>query len=167
MVPWHKSILLKHVELQPGLYKPPKDRKVANPTPLGLFAFAYSVFFLGLIQMQVKNIMVPNILVGPALAYGGLVQLLTGMWYAPFSLILLGPLALIPVTDICTREMAIGNTFGATVLSSYGGFWISVAIVFTPGGFEIMPTLEKAGGQGMFYDSFSIYLWVGIIPDQP
>lgn len=28
--------------------------------------------------------------------------------------------------------MAIGNTFGATVLSSYGGFWISAAIVFTP-----------------------------------
>lgn len=26
-------------------------------------------------------------------------------------------------TDICTREMVIGNTFGATVLSSYGGFW--------------------------------------------
>lgn len=80
-------------ELQPGLYKPPKDHKVANPTPLGLFAFAYSVFLPGLIQMQVKNIMVPNILVGPALAYGGLVQLLAGMWYAPFSLVLLGPLA--------------------------------------------------------------------------
>lgn len=58
------------------------------------------------------------------------------------------------------REMAIGNTFGATVLSSYGGFWISAAIVFTPGGFEIMPRLEKTGGQAMFYDSFSIYLWV-------
>jgi succinate-acetate transporter protein len=45
------------------------------------------------------------------------------------------------------REMAIGNTFGATVLSSYGGFWISIAITFIPGGFEIMPSLEKAGGR--------------------
>lgn len=60
------------------------------------------------------------------------------------------------------REMAIGNTFGATVLSSYGGFWISIAIIFIPGGFEIMPALEEAGGgtTTMFYDSFSLFLWV-------
>lgn len=57
------------------------------------------------------------------------------------------------------REMAIGNTFGATVLSSYGGFWISVAITFIPSGFEIMPALEKADGgtTGMFYDSFALF----------
>lgn len=30
------------------------------------------------------------------------------------------------------REMAIGNTFGATALSSYGGFWISYALILTP-----------------------------------
>lgn len=30
------------------------------------------------------------------------------------------------------REMACGNTFGATALSSYGGFWISYAILLTP-----------------------------------
>ena len=29
--------------------------------------------------------------------------------------------------------MAVGNTFGATALSSYGGFWISFAIILTPG----------------------------------
>lgn len=28
--------------------------------------------------------------------------------------------------------MAVGNTFGATALSSYGGFWISYALIFTP-----------------------------------
>lgn len=33
--------------------------------------------------------------------------------------------------------MAVGNTFGATALSSYGGFWISFAIILTPGGFNI------------------------------
>lgn len=38
--------------------------------------------------------------------------------------------------NIC-REMAVGNTFGATALSSYGGFWISFAIVLTPDGFDI------------------------------
>lgn len=29
--------------------------------------------------------------------------------------------------------MAVGNTFGATALSSYGGFWISYALILTPG----------------------------------
>jgi succinate-acetate transporter protein len=33
--------------------------------------------------------------------------------------------------------MAAGNTFGATALSSYGGFWISFGIILTPGGFDI------------------------------
>src|SRR4051794_1661937 len=28
--------------------------------------------------------------------------------------------------------MAVGNTFGATALSSYGGFWIAYAILQTP-----------------------------------
>ena len=28
--------------------------------------------------------------------------------------------------------MAVGNTFGATALSSYGGFWISYALLLTP-----------------------------------
>lgn len=28
--------------------------------------------------------------------------------------------------------MAVGNTFGATALSSYGGFWISYALILTP-----------------------------------
>lgn len=30
------------------------------------------------------------------------------------------------------REMAIGNTFGATALGSYGAFWVSYAIILTP-----------------------------------
>ena len=42
-----------------------------------------------------------------------------------------------------SREMAVGNTFGATALSSYGGFWISYAIIFIPGGFEIIDSIVK------------------------
>lgn len=30
------------------------------------------------------------------------------------------------------REMAVRNTFGATALSSYGGFWISYGILLSP-----------------------------------
>jgi succinate-acetate transporter protein len=35
-------------------------------------------------------------------------------------------------SDMITREMAVGNTFGATALSSYGGFWIAYGILLTP-----------------------------------
>lgn len=68
-------------EFQPGLYRSPKNRKVANPAPLGLFAFALSAFILGCIQMEVRGINQPNIIVGTAIGYGGVVQLLAGMWY--------------------------------------------------------------------------------------
>jgi succinate-acetate transporter protein len=30
-------------------------------------------------------------------------------------------------------EFAVGNTFGATALSSYGGFWLSYAVILIPG----------------------------------
>lgn len=58
--------------------------------------------------------------------------------------------------------MAVGNTFGATALTSYGGFWIAMAITFTPGGFEISQELVKAdnGSMGMFYDSLGLFLMV-------
>lgn len=56
--------------------------------------------------------------------------------------------------------MAVGNTFGATALSSYGGFWISFAIILTPGGFQIVETLESEGGVAAFHDSFGLFLMV-------
>ncbi|KAL4804437.1 GPR1/FUN34/yaaH family-domain-containing protein [Aspergillus unguis] len=120
---------------QPGLYR--QQKKAANPAPLGLSAFGLTAFLLGCIEMQVRDITEPNILVAPAFAYGGVIQVLAGMW-----------------------EMAVGNSFGATVLSSFGGFWISVGIIFTPGGFNIMSSLIEADGgtPGMFYDSLGLFL---------
>jgi len=120
-------------DFQPGLYKPPTS-KFANPAPLGLSAFALTTFVLSCINLGTRGLHEPNIVVGAAFAYGGLVQLLAGMW-----------------------EIALGNTFGATALSSYGGFWIGTAIILTPGGFEIAATLEADSPQP-FLDSFGLYL---------
>ncbi|KAJ5676227.1 hypothetical protein N7462_009124 [Penicillium macrosclerotiorum] len=122
-------------EFQPGLYKSVESRKFANPAPLGLCAFALTTFVLSAINMGARDLTAPNIVVGLAFGYGGLVQLLAGMW-----------------------EMAVGNTFGATALSSYGGFWIAFAIVLTPGGFNIESSIEAAGGAGAFYDSMGLFL---------
>ncbi|KAJ6110624.1 hypothetical protein N7486_002859 [Penicillium sp. IBT 16267x] len=121
-------------EFQPGLYKPVEGRKFANPAPLGLCAFALTTFVLSAINMGASGITEPNIVVALAFGYGGLVQLLAGMW-----------------------EMAVGNTFGATALSSYGGFWLSFAVVLTPGGFQIVESLGGASGHNFNY-SFGLYL---------
>ena len=56
--------------------------------------------------------------------------------------------------------MAVGNTFGATALSSYGGFWISFAIIFTPGGFQIEETIIASGSAKTLYDCLGFYLMV-------
>jgi len=123
-------------EFQPGLYRPTTARKFANPAPLGLSAFALTTFVLSLININVRGVDEPNIVVALAFGYGGLIQLLAGMW-----------------------EMAVGNTFGATALSSYGGFWISFGIVLTPGGFNIVDSYSAAGaGKNDFNNAFGYFL---------
>lgn len=67
-------------EFQPGLYRSTAERKFANPAPLGLSAFALTTFVLSLINLGTRGITGPNIVVGAAFGYGGLVQLLAGMW---------------------------------------------------------------------------------------
>jgi uncharacterized protein len=68
-------------EFQPGLYKSVEGRKFANPAPLGLSAFALTTFVLSLINMGARDITAPSIVIALAFGYGGLVQLLAGMWY--------------------------------------------------------------------------------------
>lgn len=55
-------------------------RNIANPSPLGLSAFALTTFLLSCINMGVLGVSTPSIVIASAAAYGGLVQLLAGMW---------------------------------------------------------------------------------------
>jgi succinate-acetate transporter protein len=74
---------------------------VANPGPLGLSAFALTTFVLS--SANAGLIPDAKIVIGLAFFYGGLAQLLAGMW-----------------------EFRTGNTFGATAFTSYGAFWLAV-----------------------------------------
>lgn len=89
--------------------KPVEGYKIANPGPLGLCAFALTTFVLSFYNIGIRNIKVPNVVVGLAIFYGGLVQLLAGMW-----------------------EMVAQNTFGAVAFSSYGAFWLSYGAINIP-----------------------------------
>ncbi len=73
----------------------------ANPAPLGLCAFALTTFVLS--AANAKLFTGADVVIGLALFYGGLAQLLAGMW-----------------------EFKTGNTFGATAFTSYGAFWLAV-----------------------------------------
>jgi len=114
--------------LMTGQYPRTEFRKFANPAPLGLSAFALTTFILSLVNVSSRGVNTPNVVIGCAYAYGGLVQLLAGMW-----------------------EMAVGNTFGATALSSYGGFWISYAIIISGGyqSYGIVDAYSPTTGPGM------------------
>jgi hypothetical protein len=75
---------------QPGNLHPHSQRllmskrNIANPSPLGLSGFAFTTFLLSAINMGVLGVTKPNIVVAGAFAYGGLVQLLAGMWLVTF-----------------------------------------------------------------------------------
>ena len=75
---------------------------IADPAPLGLAAFALTTFLLSLVNAGVMPKDAEPVMLGVALAFGGLAQLLAGMW-----------------------EFRKGNVFGATVFTSYGAFWLS------------------------------------------
>lgn len=94
--------------LNPGL-APPSKHNFGNPAPLGLSAFALTTFVLSMFNARAQGIQTPNVVVGLAMFYGGLVQLIAGIW-----------------------ELALENTFGATALCSFGGFWMSFAAIYIP-----------------------------------
>jgi len=76
---------------------------VADPAPLGLAGFAMTTLFISFGNANIITEAGAGVFVlGAAAFYGGLGQLLAGMW-----------------------EFKRGNTFGATAFSSYGAFWLS------------------------------------------
>src|SRR5436309_3060473 len=75
---------------------------VADPGPLGLAAFALTTFVLSMFNAGILEAKAEPVVFGLALTYGGVAQLLAGMW-----------------------EFRTGNTFGAVAFTSYGAFWLS------------------------------------------
>lgn len=75
---------------------------IADPAPLGLGAFAMTTFVLSVVNAGLITVKAEPVVLGLALFYGGLAQLLAGMW-----------------------EFRRGNTFAALAFSSFGAFWMS------------------------------------------
>ena len=103
---------------------------VADPAALGLAGFAMTTFVLSLAGTG----LIPGAgaaVLGLALFYGGLAQLLAGMW-----------------------EFVKGNTFGAVAFSSFGAFWLAFWWLNTN------PDAAKAAGTaglGAFWLAWTIF----------
>jgi succinate-acetate transporter protein len=84
---------------------PASVSSIADPAPLGLAAFALTTLLLSAKNAGWMTHATGSAWLGYAFAYGGLGQLLAGMW-----------------------EFRRGNTFGATAFGTYGTFWIGLAL---------------------------------------
>jgi uncharacterized protein len=110
----------------------------ADPAPLGLAGFALTTFMLSTFNSGLAPASVEGVVLGVALFYGGIAQLLAGMW-----------------------EFAKGNTFGALAFSSYGAFWMSFWFLVSHVG--DLPKADAAKGVGVFllaWTIFTIYMTV-------
>ncbi len=88
-------------DLNPGLHRQP-FRPMGNPVPLGLSGFAVCCFVVSLVNLQTRGVENVKIIASCALFFGGVIEVIAGLW--------------------C---LVIENTFAATALGSYGGFWMS------------------------------------------
>jgi len=105
----------------------------SDPAPLGLAAFAATTFMLSVFNAGFMGSGAEPIVFGMALAYGGLAQLLAGMW-----------------------EFRTGNTFGAVAFTSYGAFWLSFW-AFVQFFEKSVPKADAGHAVGLFLIAWGIF----------
>jgi uncharacterized protein len=111
----------------------------ADPGPLGLAGFAMTTFVLSMVNAGLVAKASEPVVLGLALAYGGIAQFAAGMW-----------------------EFRTGNTFGAVAFTSYGAFWVSFWAFVTFFAGEIPPE-HVAAAVGLYliaWGIFTLYMFV-------
>ena len=106
---------------------------VADPAPLGLAGFAMTTFVLSMFNASLVSSAGEPVVFGLAFAYGGLAQLLAGMW-----------------------EFRNGNTFGALAFSSFGAFWLSL-FVFEVFFADTIPAADAGHAVGLYLWAWAIF----------
>jgi uncharacterized protein len=117
----------------PGGERPLASWTPADPGPLGLAGFAMTTFVLSMFNAKLVSSGGEPVVLGLALAYGGIAQLLAGMW-----------------------EFRTGNTFGAVAFSSYGAFWISfwaLVVFYAPK----IPEADAGHAIGLYLWAWAIF----------
>ena len=118
----------------PAPVLPTPDPHVPDPAPLGLAGFAFTTFLLSISNTHVWPT-AANGALAAAIFYGGLGQLLAGMW-----------------------EFRRANGFGAVAFTSYGAFWLATWYFVEHGG----TTDPYAFGSFLLgWTIFTFYMMIG------
>ena len=116
---------------------------IANPAPLGLAGFGITTLLLNVVNAGIINKSDIGMVLPVGLFYGGLAQLLAGMW-----------------------EFKKNNTFGATAFSSFGAFWLAFAVMEILIMNGVMDPVSAEGGLTVFlvaWGIFTTYMFVGTL----
>jgi succinate-acetate transporter protein len=120
--------------------------KQANPAPLGLLGFGMTTVLAQFIH-NVRLGSVDGMILGMALAYGGLAQVIAGI-----------------------MEFKKGNTFGTVAFTSYGLFWWSYAFLnmlpnnyFTAYFYQQLPSSESLAAYFFMWGLFTLMMFFGTL----
>jgi succinate-acetate transporter protein len=114
---------------------------VADPAPLGLGGFAATTFALSLFNAGITAAATVPMVLTLALFYGGVLQVLAGMW------------------EFRNNR----NTFGAVAFTSYGFFWLAVWWLFS----NVVPKVpsgevgQVVGTFLLVWTIFTLYMFIG------
>jgi succinate-acetate transporter protein len=114
----------------------------ADPGPLGLNCFALTTFLLSLVNAGfIPAKLAGHVWLTSGFVFGGAAQIMAGLW-----------------------EFKTRNVFGATAFISYGGFWISLALIPTFVTTGLIPDKDITLLLAWFLTAwtiFTFYMWLG------
>jgi succinate-acetate transporter protein len=116
--------------------------KLANPAPLGLAGFGLTTLILNIVNADLIDKAGIGMVLPVGLFYGGLAQFMAGMW-----------------------EMKKNNTFGFTAFSSFGAFWMALAIMVILEDAEVIAPVPKSGMSVLLgaWGLFTAYMTIGTL----
>ena len=114
--------------------------RLHNATPIGFCAFSLTLFVYAMYMAgaTVPISTSPAIAMGLALFYGGLIELLAGLY-----------------------ELRLGNNFYALAFCSYAGFWFGLGSLYVSGSFNFSANITDAtalnNAMGVFFLAWTIF----------
>lgn len=112
-----------------------KNKKVANPAPLGLLGFGMTTVLLNLHNTGLIPLSV--VIVAMGIAFGGLAQVIAGV-----------------------LSYKDGNTFAGTAFTAYGFFWLSLVIIWGFGDKYGQADLTSMGFYLLLWGIFTLFMAV-------
>jgi hypothetical protein len=125
---------------QPVMHTQEAPLAIADPAPLGLAGFGVTTMMLSFINAGVIGAGATVAVLPMAFAYGGLAQLLAGMW-----------------------AFKRGNTFAATAFTSFGAFWLSYYLLVDVFAAQIKPASDAGPIIGLYlfmWGVFTLYMFI-------